>query len=226
MSMRVFAVNGNSFDGGVVDPIPRPTAPVQKRELADEYMILLCKLDPDTPELKHLRDILLGRRIELNAESLKLIESERVKANAAVREEWEAQKKLCREQQKVIDALNVELAEVIREWNAATEKKSKTGMRVFDAYQRRKELSRFTSAEQTAKADGAIEKAQRAFEEAGAPEAEWRARRNDLVLTQIPNAGKELDKLATMELRLHAAVTGQGYTDPEFGIQVPPGMSL
>jgi len=188
-------------------------------------MGLLCRLDPDTPELKNHRDVLIGKRLELNNESLKLIEAERAKGNIALREAWEAQKKLCREQQGRIDALNSELATVTREFNAATEKKAKAEMRVFDAHQRRKELSRFATAEQTAKSDGAILKAQEAFEEAGVPESEYRQRRNDLILVSIPRAQRDLNELAAREIGLRSAITGEGYTDG-LGIIHPPRSPL
>src|SRR5271165_1848324 len=111
MSTRVFVVPGTSFDGGVVDPIQRPVpADAPKRELTDEHMTLLCRLEPDTPELKHHRDVLIGKRLALNAECQKLIEAERVKAGVALREAWERQKTLCREQQGRIEALSAELA--------------------------------------------------------------------------------------------------------------------
>src|SRR5208282_2054717 len=76
MSTRV--VPGSSFDGGVVDPIPRPAPPeeTQKRELRDPILELLCTLEPKNPEVQRERDILIGKRIEANKLAQALIESE------------------------------------------------------------------------------------------------------------------------------------------------------
>ena len=226
MSTRIIAIPGQFFDGGIVDIVPAampgaPAPPEQpKPELRDLIIEALCALEPDTPELEHQRDLLIGKHLALNSESMKLIEGERGKAIVALREAWEEQKRLCREQQGRIEVLSAKLAEATREWNTAIVKKSAAAMHVFEVTERRKNLSRFATAEQTAKADGAIVKAERAFEEAGKPEAEWRQRRNDLVLTQIPNAKKKLDELAAKELELRASISGESYGD-ELGIQHP-----
>jgi hypothetical protein len=222
MNTKVFAVDGRGFDGGVVDAIPRPAAAAaaKQRELIDEFMAMLCRLDPNTPELQHHRDVLIGKRLALNKECLKLIEAERIKANAALRAEWEEQKAACRKQQAIIDALNAELVEVNREWNTASERKSKAGMHVFNAQERRKNIDRFAAADKIAKADAAVKKAEQEFEESGQPEAQWRARRNDLVLVQIPAQKKKLDEFAAREMELRAAITGESYTS-DLGIIVP-----
>jgi hypothetical protein len=220
MSARITVIPGQHFDGGIVDPIPRPApADAPKRELIDEYMAVLWKLDPDTPELQRLRDVLIGRRIELNKESLKLIESERVKANTALRAEWEQAKALCREQLVRIDELKAERAEAIREWNKANENKSHAEMKEWEAVERRKGLSPFASAAQIAKADDAVEKSHQAFVQSGKLEAQHRGRMNTLTLSEIPAAQRKLDELAAQEKKLRHGVTGEGYTT-ELGIVV------
>ncbi len=224
MTTRISVIPGQHFDAGVSDPgrppMPAPATESSKRELHDPILEALCRLEPEDPKVRAQRDFLVGERTQANKSAQALIEAELTKAKTTMIEQWEKQKELCRAQEGVIDTLKAELAQVTNDWNKAVEKKDKAGMHVFDAEQRRKQLSHFASAKETAKADAAIEKAEQAFEELEKPEADLRNRRNYLVLTSVPMANKKLNELAAREAELRHIVTGAAYTT-DLGIMVP-----
>jgi hypothetical protein len=224
---KVTAVSGLSFEASIM-PTGRPApqeANTADRVLADpraDWLAgIIFEVADDNPIREEIEKLIAKRHVE-NKQIDALISTMRAAAHSALIEKHEQQKELCRAQLQIIDTLRGELREADGELNRATDRVSKARLAVSDAVERRKKLSRFATKGAIEKADAAIVTAQRKVEQAQQPEFEWRNQHNDLALRQIPEAMKRLEQLAAEELRLGAAVTGQGYTDPELGLQMPP----
>jgi len=220
MSTRV--VPGSSFDGGVVDPIPRPAPPeeTQKRELRDPILELLCTLEPKNPEVQRERDILIGKRIEANKLAQALIESEMALTRAGVIEAHEASKAAVRDHQKKIDALAKRIAEAQADLNTKKDTVARTMAAFRTATEDRKQLSRYATRAAIAEADAAVQKLENAVDRATANASTLQQTMNHLLLVERTPLMRERDKLMAKELELAAALSGESYTN-SLGIVVP-----
>jgi uncharacterized small protein (DUF1192 family) len=218
-------IDGRSFDGGVSDPgpMPAPAAEPQKRELTDEYIPILSNLFTDglkdSPDKQECGNLLM-RRVYLNKECAAFIEKQRVSVREKLIEQHEAVKGEAREQQGRIDKLRAEIASWEGELNRRKDSQARAVSVLRGAEQRRKELSRFASRTAILAADEAIEKATAKVEKTNAVVVEAQQRINHLRLVEFQPLLDELTKISAEEMRLSAAITGQGYTS-ELGIVVP-----
>jgi hypothetical protein len=222
MNTRIQVVHGQNFDGGVVDPIPRPPAPAeaQKRALRDLILEALCTLEPKDREVQRKRDVLIGRRIEANKAAQELIEAEMVIARAELIEAHEEAKKAVRDHQKKIDALAKRIAEAQADLNVKKDAVART-MTVFrGATEDRKQLSRYATRDQSREADAAVEKAEKAVDKANAGASTLQQDINHMLLAERAPLIRERDALMAKELELAAAISGESYTN-ELGIVIP-----
>lgn len=220
MNTRVFAVDGNSFDGGVVDAIPAAPAEPQKRELRDPIMEALCALEPKDPETRRRRDIAIGKRIEANRVAQELIESEMAIARVELLEAHEESKKAVRDHQKKIDACQNRIAEAQADLNTKKDAVARAMTSFRAATQNRGQLSRYATRAAIAEADAAVQKAEKIVDRANANASTLQQHINHLVLTEREPLVKERNRLMAKELELAAAISGEPYSDA-LGIQHP-----
>ena len=207
------------FFHAAVSPTGKPmkeAAEPERTELADPILESLCRLDSNDPAIQHKISVLIGKRIAENKTALELIEQGAEKERALLTEKWELVKKQARDQQRKINELRKEIADTTRQWNAAVKVTSDASMKALEAEAKRKTLSRFAPSSAIQKAEEVVDRADEAFAKAEEAESRWLSHRNQLVLVELPKLQKELERLATEEIRLRARVTGESFTDPSW----------
>jgi hypothetical protein len=112
------------------------------------------------------------------------------------------------------------------DWNRAADAKSKAVLSLHATEERRKSLSRFATRIEIAAHDDGIARANEKVIAADEKEGRARELRNRLVLVDLPPLTKRFEELAAQELRLYCSIYKLSYTDPEFGLVVPAGMTL
>jgi hypothetical protein len=122
-------VSAGGFDAGVVAPGPIVEKPViPKREIRDDYMVLLCSLrrntEKDSDEERELVRLVL-ERIEANKQADVLLEKLQRMASSKLAIEWEAAKEAVREQQEKIDKFREQTNELTVELNRRAEARAK-----------------------------------------------------------------------------------------------------
>jgi chromosome segregation ATPase len=200
------------------------TAPAESpsREIPDQVQTALSELLFTLKgEERDECNALIVERMHLNKTCRAFIEGYSSRAREKLVEEHESLKRECVAQEARISALKTKIIELEQDCLRKNNTVTNAMIGLSDAEQARKVMSRFASASEIKKAEAAIATARTKFEEASNNAAPIREEINRLVFTDLPRLGEELQQLSAEELRLRAAVTGQGFTDEEFGIQVP-----
>src|ERR1700687_1942938 len=220
----VASVAGRFFGGAVSEAGGSATAPAESpgREIPDPIRVVLSQLLFTLKgEERDECNALVVERMHLNETCRAFIERLAAQAREKLIQEHETLKAECVAQQQRIEAFNTNICELEQDFHRKNAITVNAQVRVTDAEQARKNLSRFAPASEKTKADEAIETARHNLEVASGAEASIREEINRLTFVDLPRLKEKFRQLSAEELRLHALVTGQGYTDEELGIVVP-----
>jgi hypothetical protein len=161
-------------------------------------------------------------RIKSNEECDAFIAKLRRANVTALEEAHESIKREARAQQERIEKINEEIAYFRAESNKLNDAYGKAISKYHDAKNAEQGISRFATKAEIRAATVRREKAEALASKCEAACTDAQLRINDLVLVELPRAIEKLNQIAAEELRLRSAITGEGFTDPEFGIQFPP----
>jgi hypothetical protein len=214
-------VHGSRFGAEVAraDEVTAARAP-EPRAIPDLLLQVLTGLNPETEERRKELSQLLGERFSSNKRMQSFIDAELTQARAKLIEQHESLKTECVAAQQRSEALKRQIIELQQEAVRKDQVVTRAKSALTNAEQARKALSRFASADAIKKADTAIQTAEAKCEEASNAAAPIREQINRLTFVEIPRLDEKFRELSAQELRVRSLVTGEGFTDEEFGIQV------
>jgi len=229
MKTPLRVVNGSQFETPVIPSGPTPApAERKKRELRDDYIVMLCSLRGNV-EKDSTEDQMLVRwvfdRMAANKFADDLLQKLEAVAADKLIGEWEEAKERVREQQKKIDRHREEIARETIALNRLSEVRGKRQAEWDIAQQTKKQLGRYASQGDLDKANLWLLKCEGEVEIANQQHVMQQQRINQMNLVEMKPLMEKLNKLAADEARLAHMVLGTSYTD-EYGLVHPPRAPL
>jgi hypothetical protein len=224
MKTPLRVVDGSQFVPTVMPSGPI-TAPAEKpkRDLRDDYLVMLCSLRGNVPK-DSTEDQALVRwvfaRMEANKFADELLEKLQAVAADKLIVEWEESKAKVREQQAKIDKHKEEIARETITLNRLSEVRGKRQTEWDIAQQTKKQLGRYAAQRDLDKANMWLLKCEAEVEIANQQHATVQQRINIMNLVEMKPLAEKLNELAADEARLAHMVLGTSYTTPE-GLVVP-----
>jgi hypothetical protein len=212
---RMFSVPGQFFNPGVAEVAGETAArpAEEKRSLPDGTFQLLTSLpSPKDAEEQAELSSLLAERYSLNQRTQVYVDRKLTEMRAGLEADHEASKAAVRAQLEVIETLKGQYGEAAREWHTAKGRVVEAQLKMDEARQGVKSISRFASSAAIASAQKKWVLAQAELDKAREPEGEALRAMNYINLTLLPAELEKRDKLILEETRLAAQLRGE---DPD-----------
>ncbi len=219
---EIVTVDGQDFSRARREMSPTGIMETEKpqQKMADERWNLLTQIK--SPEAERL----LGMRWQQNKQIDKVIDSWQKQVRANLEQEHEKLKADCLAQLSRIDELRAKHGGLQTQLNTLTDAEGECSAAHQSALGDLRSLSRYATKREIAAAQEKLRDAEEKLRQARARKSPLEDARNEINLNQLPKEFQKLQELEAQEVRLRAALEGVAYTDPEFGLVIPPGVSI